>query len=72
MFISTKIPVFEISNEKPVAEHTPQNLEVVASNPRDFNDEKNSSKLACESYYELRPRKGQGAQLRPPVKSDMA
>ena len=42
MFISTKIPVFEISNEKPVAEHTPKNQEVVGSNPRDCYDEKES------------------------------
>ena len=55
MFIATKIPAFQISNEKLVAEHTPQNLEVVDSNPRDLNDKKNSSRLACE--YELRPRK---------------
>ena len=42
MFISTKIPVFEISDEKPVAEDTPQNQEVVGSNPRDCYDEKES------------------------------
>ena len=40
MFIATKIPAFQISNEKLVAEHTPQNLEVVDSNPRDCYDEK--------------------------------
>ena len=42
MFIATKIPAFQISNEKLVAEHTPQNQEVVGSNPRDCYDEKES------------------------------